>query len=62
MSIHPTMTDAELNTAINGIAQIVEKIDDWSKDYVYDKSKNEFFHKNSDGSDLEKIKSWFTLS
>jgi selenocysteine lyase/cysteine desulfurase len=62
MSIHPTMTDAELNIAINGIAQIVESIDDWSKDYVYDKSKNEFFHKNSDGKDLEKIKSWFTIS
>jgi selenocysteine lyase/cysteine desulfurase len=62
MSIHPTMTDAELNTAINGIAQIVEKIEDWSEDYVYDKSKNEFFHKNSDGSDLEKIKSWFAIS
>jgi len=62
MSIHPTMTDAELNTAINGIAQIVENIDGWSKDYVYHKSKNEFFHKNSDGSDLEKIKSWFSLT
>ncbi len=62
MSIHPTMTDAELSTAINGIAQIVENIDEWSNDYVYDKSKNEFFHKNSDGSDLEKIKSWFSLS
>ncbi len=62
MSIHPTMTDAELNTTIDGIAQIVENIDEWSKDYIYDKSKNEFFHKNSDGSDLEKIKSWFSIS
>ena len=62
MSIHPTMTDTELTTAINGIAQIVENIDEWSEDYIYDKSKNEFFHKNSDGSDLEKIKSWFAIS
>jgi hypothetical protein len=62
MSIHPTMTDKELNTAINGIAQIVENIDEWSEDYIYDKSKNEFFHKNSDGKDLEKIKSWFVVS
>lgn len=62
MSIHPTMTDAELNTTIDGIAQIVENIDELSKDYIYDKSKNEFFYKNSDGSDLEKIKSWFSIS
>jgi selenocysteine lyase/cysteine desulfurase len=61
MSIHPTMTDAELNSTIDGIAQIVENIDEWSKDYIYDKSKNEFFHKNSDGRDLEKIKSWFSI-
>ncbi|MCU0344079.1 MAG: aminotransferase class V-fold PLP-dependent enzyme [Ignavibacterium sp.] len=62
MSIHPTMTDEELVTAINGIAAIAANVDEWSKDYVYDKSKNEFFHKNSDGRDLEKIKNWFTLS
>ncbi len=62
MSIHPTMTDAELNTAINGIAQIVENIDGWSNDYIYDKSKNEFFNKNDDGSELDKIKSWFAIS
>ncbi len=62
MSIHPTMTDNELNTAINGIAEIVKSIDEWCEDYIYDKSKNEYFHKNSDGKDLEKIKSWFSLT
>lgn len=62
MSIHPTMTDEELLTTLNGITRIVENNDEWSKDYIYDKSKNEFFHKNYDGSDLEKIKSWFSLA
>jgi len=62
MSIHPTMTDEELAITVNGIALIVENIDDWGKEYVYDKSKNEFFHKKFDGSDLEKIKGWFSLS
>ena len=62
MSIHPTMTDEELAITVNGIALIVENIDDWGKEYIYDKSKNEFFHKNFDGSDLEKIKGWFSLS
>ncbi len=62
MSIHPTMTDDELKTAIEGIGLIVKNIDMWGKDYVYDKSKNEFFLKNSDNNDLEKIKSWFSLT
>ena len=44
MSIHPTMTDEELNIFLDGMEQIVENIDEWSKDYFYDKSKNEYFH------------------
>ena len=61
MSIHPTMTDEELKTIIDGITQIVMNIDEWSKDYVYDKSKNEYFHLSSNGSELNKIKNWFTV-
>lgn len=62
MSIHPTMTDEELNIIINGIGEIVENIDEWSKDYVYDKTKNEYFHVSYNGSELNKIRSWFTIS
>ena len=61
MSIHPTMTNEELNIITDGIAKIVENINDWSKDYYYDKSKNEFFHKLSNGEELNKIKSWFEI-
>lgn len=61
MSIHPTMTDEELNVFLDGMEQIVQNIDDWSKDYFYDKSKNEFFHHSSNGLELEKIKGWFNI-
>lgn len=62
MSIHPTMTDEELITALDGIFQIVENIDEWGRDYIYDKSKNEFFFKSFKGKDLEKIKKWFSIN
>jgi len=62
MSIHPTMTDEELAIIVNGISDIVKNINVWSKDYVYDKTKNEYFHLLSNGSELNKIKSWFTIS
>jgi selenocysteine lyase/cysteine desulfurase len=62
MSIHPTMTNEELKITIEGIKQIVENIAEWEKDYVYDKSKNEFFHQSNDGTELERIKSWFTVA
>ncbi|HMN26144.1 MAG TPA: selenocysteine lyase, partial [Ignavibacteriaceae bacterium] len=61
MSIHPTMTDEELNIFLDGMEQIVQNIDEWGKDYFYDKSKNEFFHHSSNGLELEKIKSWFNF-
>jgi selenocysteine lyase/cysteine desulfurase len=62
MSIHPTMTHEELKTIVVGITKIAINIDEWSKDYIYDKTKNEYFHKNSDSEELNKIKSWFTVS
>ncbi len=61
MSIHPTMTDDELKLVINGIKEIVQNIYEWEKEYVYDKSKNEFFHINHNDMELNKIKSWFSV-
>ena len=61
MSVHPTMTFSELETIINGIKEIINNIKEWEKDYVYDKTKNEFFHHSQDEKELNKIKSWFTF-
>ncbi len=61
LSLHPTMTDEELYFIIDAIDQIVLNINHWSKDYWYDRTKNEFFHKTYDGKELEKVKSWFQL-
>ncbi len=44
MSIHPTMTDDELNLIIDALKQIVENIEEWKKDYTYDQHKNEYFN------------------
>ncbi len=61
MSIHPTMTDNELQLVIDGIKEIVQNINEWEKEYVYDKTKNEFFHINHNDKELNKIKSWFSV-
>jgi len=62
MSLHPTMTDEELEITMDGIEQIVEKSGKWSEEYIYDKTKNEFFHRRHNDSELQKIKSWFSIS
>ncbi|MFN3694092.1 MAG: aminotransferase class V-fold PLP-dependent enzyme, partial [Ignavibacterium sp.] len=61
LSLHPTMTNDELNYIIDAVDQIVLNINYWSKDYWYDRTKNEFFHKTYDGKEIEKVKSWFEL-
>ncbi|HSL89715.1 MAG TPA: aminotransferase class V-fold PLP-dependent enzyme [Ignavibacteriaceae bacterium] len=61
MSIHPTMTNNELNLIVKAVEEIVNNISEWEKDYKYDKHKNEFFHISSNGDELKKIKKWFEL-
>ena len=61
MSIHPTMTNEELNNIIRAIDAIVENISEWEKDYLYDNHKNEFYHISSNGREFEKIKQLFEL-
>lgn len=59
MSVHPTMTDNELNKIIKAVEEIQSNINEWEKDYRYDKHKNEFYHVSSNGEELAKIRNWF---
>ncbi|MFQ3547181.1 MAG: aminotransferase class V-fold PLP-dependent enzyme [Termitinemataceae bacterium] len=49
LSIHPTMTDAELEYILNAVREIGEKGYLWQEDYVFDKTKAEFLR--VDGKD-----------
>jgi selenocysteine lyase/cysteine desulfurase len=59
MSIHPTMSDAELDYVIDAVKQIAENGKEWEKDYIYDAYKNEFFHKKFPPKISEDYHSWF---
>ncbi|MEH7381188.1 aminotransferase class V-fold PLP-dependent enzyme [Bacillus sp. JJ1533] len=43
-SIHPIMTDEEILSFIHAIREIIENIDEWKKDYVYDPVSNDYFY------------------
>ena len=62
MSIHPTMTNKELYFIIGAIKEIVQKIDEWKNDYLYNASKNEFYHKSSNSCEKDKIINSFELT
>jgi len=61
MSLHPTITDDELDYIINSIREIAENIVVWEKDYLYNKKYNEFIHKSETGLSARQVKSWFQM-
>ena len=61
VSLHPTMTDNELDTVIAAVSEIVKNIDKWSTDYSYNPNTNEFYHKDEHKYDKSKlIEKWFS--
>jgi selenocysteine lyase/cysteine desulfurase len=62
LSLHPTMTDDELLFITDAINQIVEKSDEWQKDYCYDNQTNEFNHSEFPDNNNVKYSQWFKLN
>ncbi|MEA3317066.1 MAG: selenocysteine lyase, partial [Bacteroidota bacterium] len=60
-SIHPTTKDSEIDYFIKAVKEIVENYKEWSKEYYYDKTNNEFFNINSDADSQFDIKNWFSF-
>lgn len=59
MSIHPTTTNAEIQYVLDSIKLMAEHHKDWAADYDYNKSTNEFIHKQASGFEKELVKNWF---
>ena len=60
VSLHPTMTNEELNTIIDATRQIAENIDEWEKDYTYNPHTNEWKHFSNINRD-KLIEEWFKV-
>lgn len=61
MSIHPTMTNAEIYFICNSIKEVSENFKYWEKDYKYDAIKNEFIHNDHNNVEQQIINNWFDL-
>ena len=61
LSLHPTMTDAELDYIMRAIRQVQQNHMKWGKDYIYNRSINEFRHKDEPEDKTIVVKDWFTL-
>jgi selenocysteine lyase/cysteine desulfurase len=61
LSLHPTMTNAELYFILDAIRQTVENAEKWKSDYNYDSHTNEFQHRTYIEKRSPYIDKWFEL-
>lgn len=59
-SLHPTMTNAEVEIMIVALKDIIANIEKYKKEYIYYNNTNSFFHKNEKG-DEDLMQKWFSL-
>jgi selenocysteine lyase/cysteine desulfurase len=59
MSIHPIMTNEEVEYVLCAIEQVAENYTEWKKDYQYEEQSNEYYHKSYADGAGELVKSWF---
>jgi selenocysteine lyase/cysteine desulfurase len=61
LSLHPTMTDAELKFIMKALSEIRENHKTWSEDYMYNKHTNEFKHVKDSCQIADRVNGWFKL-
>ena len=61
MSIHPTTTNEELYFILDAIEAVVKNGEEWSKDYRYSSSINEFQCTLPGGDEIQEVDKWFAM-
>lgn len=59
LSIHPIMTNQEIDYIINALKEVTHEGQKWSEDYVYDLKRNEFFHHKESNDRKNHIDEWY---
>lgn len=61
LSLHPVMTDEEVDFILDAIAEIARNYGNFQKDYIYNKHTNEFYHINDGERQANIVKEWLKL-
>jgi len=61
MSLHPTMTDKELDYILASVKSVIENRKEWAEDYYYNNKSGEYVHKTWKVSSDKDFKAWLTL-
>ncbi|MCC6866830.1 MAG: aminotransferase class V-fold PLP-dependent enzyme [Ignavibacteria bacterium] len=60
ISLHPVMTDAEIDLILEAVEEISINFRDWAKDYIYDPHENNFSHKLNPNFETNSVDEWFS--
>lgn len=61
LSLHPTMTNHELDFVLKALKAVVHNHQEWGKDYEYSPYTNEFYHKEVKQKEPADYKEWFNI-
>lgn len=62
LSVHPTMTNSEVDFIMDGIEMTAIHYQEWMKDYDYDPDTNEFSFRGFEATEQRRIENWFDAS
>jgi selenocysteine lyase/cysteine desulfurase len=59
LSVHPTMTNAEIDFILDAIELTVAHYQTWKEEYIYDSSSNEYTFRGFAATEQFRIEEWF---
>ena len=62
ISVHPTITNAEIDFIMDAIELTASHFEEWGSDYCYDAASNEFCFKGTGMIEPGKIEDWFSVA
>lgn len=62
LSVHPTMTNAEVDFMMDAIELTALHFEEWGMDYSYDCESNEYVFKGAVAREQERVEDWFDVA
>jgi selenocysteine lyase/cysteine desulfurase len=62
LSIHPTMTNSEIEYIMDAIELTALHFEEWGEDYAYDGEANEYVFKAAEKKEMRKVEGWFDVA
>ena len=59
LSIHPTLTNKEVDFICDGLKAVCENVEEWKKEYEYDPIENDYKHKSHISIEKDLVEKWF---